>query len=123
MIKGDYKSFYQREIKERELFRYPPYVRQIAITIRHKHADMSHEAAKIMVIELRSIFGDRILGPSVPSIARIRNQYIHMIYIKMERDGKVIAEIKHAIKSFQAGIVKMKSLSTVRIGIDVDPFH
>ena len=123
VIKGDYKTFYQREIKERELFRYPPYVRQIAITIRHKHADMSHEAAKIMVIELRSIFGDRILGPSVPSIARIRNQYIHMIYIKMERDGKVIADIKRAIKSFQAGIVKMKSLSTVRIGIDVDPFH
>lgn len=123
VIKGDYKTFYLREIKERELFRYPPFVRQIAITIRHKHADMSHEAAKIMVIELRSLFGDRILGPSVPSIARIRNQYIHMIYIKIERDGKIIADIKRAIKSFQAGIVKMKSLSTVRIGIDVDPFH
>ena len=46
-----------------------------------------------------------------------------MIYIKMERDGKIIAAIKHAIKNFQAGIVKKKSLSTVRVSIDVDPFH
>jgi primosomal protein N' (replication factor Y) len=123
VISGDYKSFYEREIKEREVFRYPPFVRQIALTIRHKHADMSREAAQIMAIELRALFGARILGPSVPSIARIRNQYIHMIYIKMERDGRTIAEVKNAIKTFQSGIVKMKSLSTVRISVDVDPYH
>ncbi len=123
VINGDYKSFYEREIKEREIFRYPPFVRQIAVTIRHKQAEMSREAAQIMAIELRSMFGERILGPSVPSIARIRNQFIHMIYIKMERDGKIISEMKHAIKNFQTGIVKKKSLSTVRISIDVDPFH
>jgi len=123
VVSGDYRSFYIREIKEREVFRYPPFVRQIAVTIRHKQADMSREAAQIMVMELRSQFGERILGPSVPSVARIRNQYIHMIYIKMERDGKIIGAIKRAIKDFQAGIVKKKSLSTVRISIDVDPQH
>jgi primosomal protein N' (replication factor Y) len=123
VISGDYKAFYSREIRERELFKYPPFVRQIAITIRHKHADLSREAAQLLVMELRSVFGERVLGPSVPTIARIRNQYIHMVYIKMERDGKVIAEIKHAIKSFQTGIVKRKSLSTVRIGVDVDPYQ
>ena len=123
VISGDYKAFYSREIKERELFKYPPFVRQIAITIRHKHADLSREAAQLLVMELRSMFGERVLGPSVPTIARIRNQYIHMVYIKMERDGKVIAEIKHAIKSFQTGIVKRKSLSTVRVGVDVDPYQ
>jgi len=123
VIKGDYRSFYNREIKEREVFKYPPFVRQIAITIRHKNADLSREAAEILCIELRSKFGNRILGPSVPSIARIRNQFIHMVYIKMERDSKVIAAIKNTLRSFQTGIVKRKSLSTVRIGIDVDPFH
>lgn len=123
VISGDYKTFYTREIKERELFKYPPFVRQIAIMIRHKHADLSREAAQLLVIEMKTLFGERVLGPSVPTIARIRNQYIHMVYIKMERDGKVISEIKHAIKSFQTGIVKRKSLSTVRIGVDVDPYH
>jgi len=123
VIKGDYKTFYKREIKERELFHYPPFVRQIAVSIRHKQADLSREAAQIMALELKQMFGERILGPSVPSIARIRNQYIHMIYIKMEREGKIISQIKHAIKDFQNGIVKKKMMSTVRISVDVDPYQ
>lgn len=123
VLRGDFRSFYHREIKEREIFRYPPFVRQIAITIRHKQAELSREAAQLMVMELRPLFGERVLGPSVPTIARVRNQYLHVIYIKMEREGKIIAEIKHAIRAFQSGIVKKKSLSTVRVSIDVDPYH
>jgi primosomal protein N' (replication factor Y) len=123
VLHGDYRSFYAREIKERELFRYPPFVRQIAIMVRHKRADMSREAAEILALELRRNFGKRILGPSVPTIARIRNQYIHMVHIKMEREGKIIPEIKRAIKEFQVGIVKRKLMSTVKVSIDVDPNH
>jgi primosomal protein N' (replication factor Y) len=122
VIHGDFKTFYKREIKERELFRYPPFVRQIAVTIRHKNAELSREAAHMMALELRRVFGERILGPSVPSIARVRNQYIHLIHIKMEREGKIISQIKQAIKDFQNGIVKKKSMSTVRISVDVDSF-
>ncbi len=121
VITGDFKSFYAREIKERELFRYPPFVRQIAITVRHKHADMSREAAQILAIELKNLFGQRIMGPAVPSVARVRNYYIHQVFIKMERSGNIIYSIKRAIKEFQTGIVKKKSLSTVRISVDVDP--
>jgi primosomal protein N' (replication factor Y) len=123
VLNGDYATFYKREIREREVFRYPPFVRQIAITIRHKQADLSREAAQLLVMELQPVFGKRILGPSVPNIGRIRNQYIHMVYIKMEKDGKMLTDVKLAIKNFQHGIVKRKSLSTVRVGVDVDPYH
>ena len=81
------------------------------------------EAAEIMALELRNLFGQRVLGPSIPTIGRIRNQYLHVIYIKMEKDSKLIRDIKQAIKTFQAGIVKKKSLSSVRILVDVDPYH
>lgn len=123
VITGDYTSFYHREIREREIFRYPPFVRQIAVTIRHKQVDLSREAAQLMVMELQPLFGKRVLGPSVPSIGRIRNQYIHMVYIKVEKEGKMLADVKQAIKNFQTSIVKKKSLSTVRISVDVDPYH
>src|SRR5690606_12722132 len=86
VLNGDYKGFYQREIREREVFRYPPFVRQIAINIRHKQADISREAAQLMAIPLRERFGSRILGPTVPTVARVRNQFIHMLFIKMEHD-------------------------------------
>ncbi|HEY3385705.1 MAG TPA: primosomal protein N', partial [Saprospiraceae bacterium] len=54
VISGDYKKFYKREIKERELFRYPPFVRQIAVMVRHKQAELSREAAQMMALELKS---------------------------------------------------------------------
>jgi primosomal protein N' (replication factor Y) len=123
VINSDFVTFYNREIKEREIFRYPPFVRQIAISVRHKQADLSRDAAELLAMELKPQFGSRILGPSVPTIARIRNQYIHMVYIKIEKDVKMMTEIKNALKIFQNGIVKRKSLSTVRISIDVDPYH
>jgi primosomal protein N' (replication factor Y) len=123
VVNSDYISFYKREIKEREIFRYPPFVRQIAISIKHRQSDISRDAADLLVTELKPKLGNKILGPSVPTIARIRNQYIHMVYIKIERDAKLLTEIKNALKTFQNGIVKRKSLSTVRISIDVDPYH
>jgi primosomal protein N' (replication factor Y) len=121
VIYGDYLAFFNREIKERADFKYPPFVRQILITLRHKQFDLSREAAEMLALDLRSRFGPRILGPSVPPIGRIRNQYIHQVHIKMEREGKIISEIKTAIHDFQVGIVKKKSLSTLRVTVDVDP--
>src|SRR5688500_1135175 len=123
VVNNDYRSFYEREIKEREIFKYPPFVRQIAVTIKHRQAEISREAADILAIELKTMFGQRILGPSVPAISRIRNQFLHVIYIKMEKDAKMIHDVKSAFKAFQVSIVKRKSLSTVKISIDVDPYH
>lgn len=123
VVNNDYTSFFNRELKERELFRYPPFVRQIAITIKHRQSEISREAAEILALELKDLFGKRVLGPSIPNVSRIRNQYIHMVFIKAEKDIRVINEIKNALKSFQTGIVKRKSLSTVRVVIDVDPYY
>ncbi|MEO6131020.1 MAG: primosomal protein N', partial [Saprospiraceae bacterium] len=117
VLHSDYPSFYKREIKEREIFRYPPFVRQIAISIKHRQAEVSRDAADLLVTELKPKLGNRLLGPSVPTVARVRNQYIHMVYIKIERDAKLLSEIKNALKIFQNGLVKRKSLSTVRISI------
>jgi hypothetical protein len=41
----------------------------------------------------------------------------------MEKDRKLIRDVKQAIKTFQASIVKKKSLSSVRVIVDVDPYH
>lgn len=123
VIHNDYASFFERELKEREIFKYPPLVRQIGVTIKHRQADISREAAEVLAIELKNLFGNRILGPTVPTVSRIRNQFLQVIFIKMERDLRLINSVKEALLSFQAGIVKRKLLSTVRIIIDVDPYH
>jgi primosomal protein N' (replication factor Y) len=121
VIHSDYTSFYKREISERETFRYPPFIRQIEVTFRHKQFESSQEAAELFVLELKPVFGQRILGPSVPLIGRIRNQFLHQVRIKVERDSRMLLMIKDALRQFQHGIVKKKSLSTVRVSVDVDP--
>jgi primosomal protein N' (replication factor Y) len=123
VVHHDFVSFYEREIKEREIFRYPPFIRQIAVTVRHRDAMLSREAAEILALELKEKFDKRILGPTVPNVGRVRNLFIHQIFIKMEKDTQLIKNVKQALKDFQNGIVKRKSLSTVRISIDVDPYH
>ncbi len=123
VVRNDYTSFYNREIHEREIFKYPPLVRQIAITVKHKQPEICREAAEMFVIELKAKYGKRILGPSIPSVGRIRNQYINQIFIKMEKDLRLIQDIKNTIKEFQSDITKKKSLTTVRINVDVDPYH
>jgi primosomal protein N' (replication factor Y) len=123
VLGNDYASFYAREIREREIFRYPPFVRQIAVTVRHRQADLSREAAQLLAMALRELFGDRIMGPTVPTVARVRNQYIHLLYIKMERDPRVMQAIKDELRRLQHDISTRKSLSAVRISIDVDPHH
>jgi len=123
VMHGDFVSFYTREIEERKLFRYPPFVRQIAITIRHKHFEISREAAEMFVLELKPNYGQRILGPTVPNIGRVRNQFIHMVYIKVENEARMLTHVKEAIKNFQAGIVKKRSFSSVRVSVDIDPTH
>lgn len=122
VIQSDYRAFYVREIHERENFKYSPFTRQIVVTIRHKQAGLSREAAEILAMELKQAYGNRVLGPSVPTVGRVRNQFIHMIHIKMEHDPRLIKSVKQALRAFQNSIVKKKSLSTVRISIDVDPY-
>jgi primosomal protein N' (replication factor Y) len=121
VVNSDYASFFKREIAEREAFVYPPFVRQIAVTVRHKQFETSREAADLLAMQLKKVFGHRVLGPSVPTIGRVRNQYIHLVHLKIEKEGKVLHAVKHALREFQTGIVKKKMLSTVRVSIDVDP--
>lgn len=122
VIKHDYISFYNRAIRERKQFYYPPFVRQIQIDIRHTQFAISEEAAKLVAMELISKFGnDRILGPTVPGISRIRNQYIHIIYIKLEKDIKLATSIRKTIRDIVLEFGKRHRLSGLRFSIDVDP--
>lgn len=123
ILTNDYAAFYAREIREREIFRYPPFVRQIAISVRHRQADTSREAAQWMAQALRNLFGDRILGPAVPSVARVRNQFIHLLFIKVERDPRILQAIKVELRRLQNDIGSRKPLGSVRILIDVDPYQ
>jgi len=122
VLKTDYESFVTRELQERHIFRYPPFVRIIEITIMHKKPDKCYQAAHSLAGLLKSRLLKRVIGPAIPGISRIRGFYQYRIMIKLEKTGLNMPEVKSFIQECKDLVKKSKGLKTIRINIDVDGY-
>ncbi|HTD39151.1 MAG TPA: primosomal protein N' [Mucilaginibacter sp.] len=122
VIENDYKDLYLTEMEERRSFRYPPFYRIINLDIKHKNADVLYNQAEYLATELRKNFGDRVIGPEVPLISRIRNYYIKSIMLKFEKDGVSINRVKTVIKDIITQFQTTKLSKGSIIQPDVDPY-
>lgn len=121
VIRQDYTSFYKKEIQERQQFYYPPFGRLIQISLKHRKADIIEEASMLFAFELKKELGKRVIGPSIPTISRIRNQYIRTILIKLENKMDVIDMSKREVLKLKEKFEQTDGFKSVRISIDVDP--
>ena len=121
-IDNNYSRFYSREMAERKKFVYPPLYRIIQITLKHKLPKTVLEAAHFLEKQLTVKFGNRVLGPTQPGVARLRGQYLQNITIKMEKDPKVINGIKSFLMNARLVTLNTPGFKSVRINIDVDPY-
>ncbi|MFK7809238.1 MAG: primosomal protein N' [Saprospiraceae bacterium] len=117
----DYSRFFKREIEERKLFKYPPYTRLIGITLKHKKINLLNEATKVFAQVLKEKLGQRVLGPTIPGVSRIRGLYLITMLIKLERNNKVINGTKNLIAKATEHMRSQKGFSSVRVLVDVDP--
>jgi primosomal protein N' (replication factor Y) (superfamily II helicase) len=116
---NDFQSFYKEQISERQTFNYPPFVRLIRISIRHKELNELIPAASSLSNSMRKIFGNRVLGPQEPIVSRIQSYYIRNILLKIEKKSsfeKARALLRSTIRDFQK-----ENSGTLKILIDVDP--
>jgi primosomal protein N' (replication factor Y) (superfamily II helicase) len=116
----DYQGLYDNEIVERRNFYYPPFYRLIKLTLKHKELNILIHAAAEFGKALKEQLGERVLGPETPLVARIRNQYLRTLLIKVERD----VNPSHAKKIIQDQIRDfnlLKDYKSVKIVADVDP--
>ena len=117
-----YKAFFHRELAERQLFHYPPFYKLVKITLKHKDPNLLNEAAKRFISPLNEQLGNRVKGPAVPGIPRIRNQYLLTILIKIERNSAIISNAKKLILWSKGNLLSMKGFGGIRINVDVDPY-
>ena len=117
---GDYMSMYNSQIVERRVFRYPPYYRLINITVRHKDETVVNSAAARYASELRRLFGNRVMGPEFPSVARIRGLYLKKIMVRFAV-GEAISEAKKKMMALANDVLKEKEFARVQLIFDVDP--
>ena len=118
---GDYEGMYKEQCYEREQFQYPPSYRIIKITLKHKDFNKLNEASAWFGQALRSTFQFPVLGPEFPPIARIRNQYLKNILVKIPRQYS-LTKTKNGIKRIERSFNAIAPYRGVRIIYNVDFF-
>jgi len=120
VICNDYKAMYTTQCEERKLFRYPPYFRMIQIVLRHRDPKVLNQAANRMAVDLRAVFGSRVLGPNVPSVSRIQNLYIKHILLKFEVEASP-ERAKELLRQITNQVIAEPQFKALWVNLDVDP--
>ncbi|NOQ28236.1 MAG: primosomal protein N' [Bacteroidales bacterium] len=120
VLDNKFEEMYKSQLLERKNFNYPPFFRLIKISIRHKKQDIVDKAAHRIGVNLRKVFGKRILGPEPPIISRVQNYYIQNIVLKIERE-RSFQKAKQLLDDQITNLVTMDSFKSINISIDVDP--
>jgi primosomal protein N' (replication factor Y) len=116
----DYKKMYEFEISNRQQFFYPPFSRIIEITLKHKIKEVVDEAAHKLGLALKIDLNNFVVGPAAPVVARVRNQYLMELLIKLPLDMKQIHQYKKAIKNHFNLLLSEKKFKGVVMIADVD---
>ena len=117
---ADYKSFFEQQMVERDLFHYPPYYRLIEITIKHKDYNILNKVAFSLAKSLQKSIDKYVLGPNNPPVGRIQNFYIKTILLKIENTTN-IEQIKQFVSQQVSNLLLMQEFKSTRFFIDVDP--
>ncbi len=122
VVENDFVGMFTDELAERKQFNYPPYTRIIKIDVKHKDFLKLQAIADYFAIELRKVLGNKVLGPQIPLVGRIRTYYIQTIMIKVDRETQSIVKVKELLKVKFAGFYENKLNKGSFLNIDVDPY-
>ena len=120
VVTNDWKGFYEELLEERRLFRYPPFFRLIYVFLRHRQESVVDGAAVFMGGILRQWFGERVLGPDKPAVARVKTLHIRKIVLKLE-NGIDQQRVRQFLRQAEHTILQDKRYAAVQIYFDVDP--
>ena len=120
VLAGDYRSFFYKEMTERELFNYPPYCRLIQIILKHRDAQVLNRAANQLAHSWRHTFSQRVLGPDSPAISRVQNLFIKHILLKIEVAISP-EQTKELVDKLAAELMQKPEFKSLLVTLDVDP--
>ncbi len=120
ITENDYAGFFHDQSEERRMFRYPPYYRLIYVYLRHRYEATVERAGVELGSRLRQWFGDRVLGPDKPSVARIKNLHIRKLVLKLESGIDGVA-VRRYLREARQQMSNDKRYAALQVYYDVDP--
>ena len=120
VVRNDYQAFYADLLEERRLFRYPPFFRLVYVYLKHAKEQVAETAGIEMGSRLRQLFGDRVLGPDKPAVARVKTLHIRKLVLKLEPSlsGE---QVRQCLRYAHNEMAKDKKYATLHVFYDVDP--
>jgi primosomal protein N' (replication factor Y) len=119
-VHNQFETLYATQLQERKNYLYPPYVRLIRITLKHKEINALNAVAKFFADNLRAKLKNRILGPEFPIVGRIKTLYLKDILIKIEPEIS-IEYVKNHITQTHLSMLENAEWKSARLCVDVDP--
>lgn len=116
----EYEVYYHEQILLREELGYPPFSRLIEVEILHSHSNTLYQAIHTFDKIIRSAYSEYILGPSIPSIAKLKN-YFRVSYLVKIPKNQNISKIKEHIQRSFKDFVTIEKDKNFRLNINVDP--
>ena len=120
VVKGDFHTMYQEQLRERKQFYYPPYYKLIYVWIKHRDESLAREAAHLMTQEMLKVFGGGVLGPDKPAVARVQMQHIRKVALKVAPQLPT-SEVRSRLRAAADKVLSVARLRSVSIFFDVDP--
>ena len=120
VIQHDFKQLYAFEIESRRQYFYPPFSRIVLLTLKHKDLAIVSAAAQKLAGSLRQDLKDFIVGPAAPVVARVRNQYLMEILIKLPKEPGMSMTYKKVIRNHINLLQEEKKFRSVTVVADVD---
>lgn len=117
---NDYMSFYETQINERQMFRYPPFYRLIEIVLRSKDEAVVDAMSTEFARMLKQSMGERVLGPVKPAVSRVQSLYIRKIVLKIENQASP-QKVREVIDLCYKPLLQNVKFRSVLLHYDVDP--
>lgn len=120
VVNGDFKTFASDLMDERRMFHYPPFYHLVYVYLRYRNEAVVESAAIEMASRLRQQFGERVLGPDKPAVARVKTESIRKIVVKLEQ-GIDLALARRCMSASRTALLHDKRYAAMSVFFDVDP--
>ena len=120
VVSGDFKTFASDLMDERRMFHYPPFYHLVYVYLRFRNESVVESAAIEMASRLRLQFGERVLGPDKPAVARVKTESIRKIVVKLEQ-GIDLALARRCMSASRTALLQDKRYAAMSVFFDVDP--
>ena len=120
VLHHDYQGLFNSQSAERKMFNYPPFQRLITLILRHRDVHRLETAATTLQARLQQVFGNRAGGVLIPPVARVQNQYIREIRLRIETTAN-IARAKSLLMEQIHYTLTLPECKGTTILPDVDP--